>query len=77
VVELNGATAEATHIYDPKNGLLEAYRTLFEQWRILFAIAAANVSRGARPASFREMLRLVRRHGAAIRSHEDTLSPAR
>jgi pimeloyl-ACP methyl ester carboxylesterase/membrane protein DedA with SNARE-associated domain len=77
VVELNGATAEATHIYDPKNGLLEAYRTLFEQWRILFAIAAANASRGARPATLREMLQLVRRHGAAIRSHEDNLSPAR
>jgi pimeloyl-ACP methyl ester carboxylesterase/membrane protein DedA with SNARE-associated domain len=77
VVELNGATAEATHIYDPKNGLLDAYRTLFEQWRALFAIAAANVAGGARPATFRELLRLIRRHGAAIRSHEERLSPAR
>ena len=77
VVELNGATAEATHIYDPKNGLLEAYGTLFDQWRHLFAIAAANVAAGARPATLREMLHLIRRHSVAIRSHEEKLSPVR
>jgi membrane protein DedA with SNARE-associated domain len=69
VVELNGATAEATHIYDPHNGLLSAYRTLFEQWRRLYAIAAANVARGARPATVAELWRLVRQHGEVIRTH--------
>jgi membrane protein DedA with SNARE-associated domain len=49
VVELNGVTSEATHIYDPKNGLLEAYRVVFEQWRLAFAIGAANRALGARP----------------------------
>lgn len=77
VVELNGATSEATHIYDPKNGLLAAYRTLFEQWRALFTIAAANVARGTKPTTLAELIRLIRRHGAAIRSHEARLSAAR
>lgn len=67
VVELNGATAEATSIYDPKNRLGTAYRTLFTQWRLLFEIAAANVERGARPASLRELWQLVRRHREAMR----------
>ena len=62
VVELNGATAEATSIYDPKNSLGAAYRTLFTQWRILFEVGAANVARGARPATIRELWRLLRRH---------------
>jgi membrane protein DedA with SNARE-associated domain/pimeloyl-ACP methyl ester carboxylesterase len=74
VVELNGGTAEATHIYDPKTRLGAAYRTLFEQWRLLFAIAAANVARGARPATLSEVVQLMRRHGAAIRSHSEKLS---
>jgi pimeloyl-ACP methyl ester carboxylesterase/membrane protein DedA with SNARE-associated domain len=69
ILELNGATAEATHIYDPKNRLGSAYRTLFEQWRILFAIAAANAARGARPARFTDLWRLWHHHAEMIRSH--------
>jgi hypothetical protein len=69
VVELNGATAEATSIYDPANALGSAYRTLFEQWRLCFEIAAANVARGATPTPLRELWQLIRRHRGAIRSH--------
>jgi hypothetical protein len=69
VVELNGATAEATSIYDPANTLGSAYRTLRQQWRLCFEIAAANVARGAAPTPLRELWRLVRRHRDAIRSH--------
>ena len=61
IVELNGLTAEATHIYDPANSLLDAYRVLFEQWRIAFEIGRRNRDRGARPASLGELARLVRR----------------
>jgi hypothetical protein len=71
VVELNGALSEATHIYDPKNGLGLAYRTLFTQWRVLFEIAARNVRNGARPATLRELGRLMRAHHYAIRSHRN------
>ncbi len=49
VVELNGAASEATNIYDARNSLCQAYRTLFHQWRIVFAIAAANRQRGHQP----------------------------
>jgi pimeloyl-ACP methyl ester carboxylesterase/membrane protein DedA with SNARE-associated domain len=66
IVELNGVTAEATAIYDPNNRLLAAYRTLFRQWRLLFEIADANISRGARAVTFRELWHLVRRHRAAL-----------
>ncbi len=69
VLELNGATAEATSIYDPATPLRAAYRTLFTQWRLLFEIAAANVARGARPASWGELWRLWQAHGRELRSH--------
>jgi pimeloyl-ACP methyl ester carboxylesterase/membrane protein DedA with SNARE-associated domain len=47
IIELNGVTSEATHIYDPTMRLTEAYRTLFEQWRLAFEIGAENLRRGA------------------------------
>ena len=40
VLELNGVTAEATHIYDPAVAIVEAYRVLARQWRIAFGIGA-------------------------------------
>lgn len=51
IVEINGASAEATHIWDASMTLMEAYRVLFEQFRTLFEIGAANRRRGNRPLS--------------------------
>lgn len=48
VLELNGLTSEPTHIYDPRHSLLHAWRTLAAQWRLAFAIGAANAQRGIR-----------------------------
>jgi membrane protein DedA with SNARE-associated domain len=46
IIELNGAASEATSIYDAQNSLWSAYRTLFRQWDLVFAIGAANRRRG-------------------------------
>jgi membrane protein DedA with SNARE-associated domain len=45
VIELNGVAAEATHIYDPRYRVWQAYRVLLAQWRIAFAIGAVNLAR--------------------------------
>jgi len=49
IIELNGASSEATSIYDARNSLWSAYRTLFRQWDLVFAIGAANRTRGVVP----------------------------
>ncbi len=49
IIELNGAASEATNIYDARNSLWSAYRTLFRQWELVFAIGAANRARGCAP----------------------------
>ncbi|MEZ5276335.1 MAG: VTT domain-containing protein [Opitutaceae bacterium] len=59
VLELNGVTSEATHIYDPANSLWMAYRTLFTQWRLAFEIAAENRARGHPATSVLGLGRLV------------------
>ncbi|MGE0442237.1 MAG: alpha/beta fold hydrolase [Gemmatimonadales bacterium] len=72
VLELNGATAEATSIYDPKNGILTAYRILRRQWALLFEIARRNAAAGARPATVRELLQLIDRHRRSLGAHVAT-----
>jgi membrane protein DedA with SNARE-associated domain len=69
VIELNGATSEATHIYDPRYGLFYAYRVLFEQWRILFEIARENRSRGAPLVGWTELLERLAEYRRMARSH--------
>ncbi len=63
IVELNGVTSEATHIYDPRNSLVEAYRVLFRQWGLAFEIGAQNRARGIRPSTLRELFRVMGDYG--------------
>lgn len=69
IIEVNGGTSEATHIYDPGIGLRQAYRVLFEQWRILFSIAAENRERGAPTVTVRELLRRLEAYWLQARGH--------
>ena len=69
VIELNGVTSEATSIYDPSHGPIDAYRTLFAQWRLAFAIGAENRERGASPATIAELLRLLVAYRQASGGH--------
>jgi membrane protein DedA with SNARE-associated domain len=69
IVELNGATSEATSIYDARNSLVSAYRTLFRQWRLVFAIGAANRANGHASASLMMLWRNWRQYSAAALSY--------
>jgi hypothetical protein len=60
IVELNGATAESTDIYDPERSLIAAYRRLFTQWSLVFEIGAANRAAGAPVSGTRRLVQLVR-----------------
>jgi len=57
IIELNGAASEATNIYDASNYLWSAYRTLYQQWELVYRIGTANRNRGNRPASVFAILR--------------------
>ena len=72
IIELNGAASEATSIYDARNSIFAAYRTLFQQWELVFAIGAANRKRGCAPTKlslvwqkWREYSRLAATYPAA------------
>jgi hypothetical protein len=57
IIELNGAASEATNLYDARNSLATAYRTLYEQWKLIYAIGAENRRRGAVPRPVRSVWR--------------------
>jgi membrane protein DedA with SNARE-associated domain len=69
IVELNGVTSEATHIYDPTNSVWSGWRTLMLQWSLAFAIGAANRARGHQPASLRRLARLIWRYARSRPTH--------
>ena len=60
IVEVNGAGAEATHIWDRNTTLLEAYGALMQQYRLLWETGAENARRGFRPASLPDLIRAYR-----------------
>jgi hypothetical protein len=60
IVELNGVTSEATHVYDPDGSLIEAWRTLMTQWSLAFDIGAANRARGHAPVGVGRLIGLLR-----------------
>jgi len=59
VMKLNGDTSEATHIYDPKGNLWEAYKVMFAQWDIAFEIGAQNRLRSGNPTPLRALASLI------------------
>ena len=61
IVEINGAGAESTHIWDRSTGLLSAWRDLMRQYRWLFEIGAANRARGFEPMRWAAFWRDYRR----------------
>lgn len=69
ILELNGAGAEATHIYDARTSLWTAYRTLFQQWSLVFEIAAAHRQQGLKPMAPLEILRTWRSAAAQFATY--------
>ena len=60
ILELNGVTSEATHIYDPKGSLLRAYSILFSQWEYAFEIGYQNRKLGANPISVIDFFNILK-----------------
>jgi len=57
IVEVNGAGAESTHIWDRNTSPFKAWTDLFKQYKLLFQIGRANFERGFKPLSLAEFRR--------------------
>jgi hypothetical protein len=72
IIELNGAGAEATHIWDSRMTLRGAWAALMRQYALLFEIGAANRRRGHRAESLWRLLRRWRREKRAVARYPAT-----
>ncbi|MFK7840421.1 MAG: D-alanine--D-alanine ligase [Bdellovibrionales bacterium] len=72
IVEVNGAGAEATHIWDPKTSIWTAYKVLMKQYRIMFEIGAANKKRGFKPMPLKMLLARMDRAEALSNQYPQT-----
>ncbi|PGH57831.1 hypothetical protein CRT60_07585 [Azospirillum palustre] len=61
IIEVNGAGAEAIHMWDPEFRLGDAYTTLFHQQALMFEVADACRAAGAQPLTALELVRYQRR----------------
>jgi hypothetical protein len=58
IIELNGAGAEPTHMYDPRHSLFFALKEIIRHWNILAKISRMNHYRGVPYPTFREGIRI-------------------
>ena len=72
ILEVNGASSEAAHIWDCRSSLLEVYRVLLFQYRTLFRLGWINRRRGVRPASMLSLLKSWSRERKLVRRYPDT-----
>ena len=64
ILEINGAGAESTHVWDRRTTLFGAWRDLMRQYRLLFEIGALNRARGYKPMALAEFRRWHQREKA-------------
>ncbi|MFN8344846.1 MAG: hypothetical protein U0X91_07580 [Spirosomataceae bacterium] len=60
ILELNGATSEPGHVYDPSYRLWKAYRDIMYNMRMVADISALNIQRGFKPTPLRRLIQTAR-----------------
>ncbi len=60
IIEINGVSSEAAHIWDPDTSLGEVYRVLYWQYATLFRIGASLRAQGHKPPSLWQFWRAWR-----------------
>ena len=64
IIELNGAGADPTHIYDPNHSIFFAWKEIIRHWVMLYAISVANHQKGYRYLTTKEGLQMFKENAA-------------
>jgi hypothetical protein len=62
VIELNGAGAEPTHIYDPKHSIFFAWREIVKHWWVMTTISIMNRKMGIPYLSFKQGIAMLKQN---------------
>ncbi|SIO96062.1 D-alanine--D-alanine ligase [Vibrio spartinae] len=72
ILEINGASSEATHIWDRNTPLKDIFTTLLNQYRILFEIGARQKKQGHKVPSIISLLKEWRAEKALVQHYPTT-----
>jgi len=68
VLEFNGIASEPAHIYDPNYSVLQAYKDIFQHWKIIYQISKQQRKKGVASMSLKEAYSSVVDYFAYMRS---------
>lgn len=71
IIEINGASSEALHIWDRQARLGDALHALFDQYRSLFEIGHRNRTRGHRPPGLISLWHAWRRESRLVAQYPE------
>jgi hypothetical protein len=60
IIEINGAGAEPTHIYDPSHSVFFAWKEIIKHWSLLYRVSMANKKKGAPFLTYAEGMEMLR-----------------
>ncbi len=72
ILEINGASAEASHIWDRNTSLSEVYKTLFYQYKTLFNIGDLNRKNGHKPPPVWKLLKAWQIESRLVKQYPET-----
>ena len=72
IIEMNGASSEAAHIWDRNTTLKEALSTLLNQYKILFEIGAIQKDLGKKVPKLTTLWRAWRKESALVKRYPST-----
>ncbi|MDA9557348.1 D-alanine--D-alanine ligase [Vibrio sp.] len=72
ILEVNGASSEAAHIWDSNTKLIDIFSMLLKQYRILFKIGAQQRQRGHKTPSIKALLKAWREEAALTEKYPET-----
>jgi hypothetical protein len=72
IMEINGASSEATHIWDRNTTFNEIYKTLFYQYKILFHIGNINRQQGYKTPGLWSLLKAWREESKLVKQYPET-----
>ncbi len=72
ILEINGSSSEAAHIWDCRGSLTDAFKTLFFQYRTLFKLGAINRRRGFSTPPLRELIKAWRKEKKLVSRYPET-----
>jgi len=67
IIELNGAGADPTHMFDPSHSLFFAWKEIAKHWKIMYRISALNHRQGTPYLSLKEGTEMLRKSRAHVK----------